>query len=876
MTSSLLQTKLHIPPSRPTLLPRARLVSRLDAAPGIVLALVSAPAGFGKTTLLSEWATRTPEARRRTAWVSLDSRDNDPTTFWSYVVAALQTVVPGAGEAGGVESLLNDLHTVDQQVWLVLDDYHVIASAAVHDEMAFLVEHLPPHVHVVLSTRADPPLPLARLRARQQLVELRASDLRFTAEEAAAYLRDSMGLVLDERAIAALDSRTEGWVAALQLAALSMQGRQDLSGFVAEFTGDDRYIVDYLAEEVLQRLPGDLRSFLLRTSILTRFNGALCDAVTQQPGGRAALESLDRQNLFVVPLDDSRRWYRYHHLFADVLRARLLDEEPDAVSGLHLRASEWHESSGDLAEAVHHAVAGQQWLRAADLIQRAVPELRRERREATLRHWLDALPEQLVLERPVLAISYVGSLMSIGQVEAVDRHLKAVEDWLDRPGGTDAALASTDPLVRTLPGTVAMYQAGRARLRGDVEGTVQHATRARDLAGEHDHLERGAAEALLGLAHWSRGDLRTATRHYVESLDRMARAGHVADSLGCTIALADLELAQGRLQNAVDAYRRGLAAAEQQPVAPRGTADMHTGLATLLLERNQLDEAAEHLRAAAALGEAGALAQNAYRWRLAMATTRQVQGDLLGAEELLVEAELVYDSDYSPDVRPVAAVRARLHLVQGRIEEALAWTRSRQLSAADEMSYLREYEHLTLARVLLHQARPDPQVDDLLGRLLTATEAGGRSGSVIDVLLLQARAAAARRDTTRALERLRRALELAEPQGYVRTVLDHGPAVVELLRLLAREPGSYVPHLLSAVGVVPAQRTGGPDRLSEREVEVLRLLASDLDGPGIARTLVVSVNTVRTHTKSIYAKLGVNSRLAAVHRAQDLGLLVRR
>ena len=879
MSSSLLKTKLHVPTPRPTLLPRARLVARLDASPGTVLSLVSAPAGFGKTTVLSEWATRTPEARRRTAWVSLDPRDNDPTTFWSYVVAAVQTVVPGAGDSGGIEALLNDLHAADQEVSLVLDDYHVIESAAVHEGMSFLVEHLPPHVHVTLSTRADPPLPLARMRARQQLLEVRAADLRFTPEEAAGYLRDSMGLALDEQDLAALDSRTEGWVAALQLAALSMQGRDDVSGFVAAFSGDDRYIVDYLAEEVLQRLPADLRAFLLRTSVLGRFDGALCDAVTQQRGGRAALEALDRQNLFVVPLDDSRRWYRYHHLFADVLRARLVDEEPDAVNGLHLRASEWHESYGDLADAVHHAVAGEHWPRAGDLVQRAVPDLRRARREATLRRWLEALPESRVMERPALAISYVGSLMSVGEVAGVDRHLEAVEAWLARPGNADDALASADPLLRTLPGTVAMYRAGRARLRGDVAGTIEHATRAWQLAGEQDHLERGAAAALLGLAHWSSGDVRSATGYYVESVECMARAGHVADLLGCTIAVADLELTQGRLRNAVEAFRRGLAAAQEQSVPPRGTADMHTGVATLLLERNEVDAAVDHLRAAAALGEAGALAQNAYRWRLAMATVAQLQGDLAGALDLLDEAERVYETDYSPDVRPIAAVRARLHLAQGRVGEALAWVRSRQLTAEDAPAYLREYEHLTLARVLLHDAQAGGrgQVEQLLDRLLAAAGEGGRDGSVIDVLLLQARAAHARRDTARAVERLRSALELAEPQGYVRTVLDHGPAVVELLRLLTREPGAYVPHLLQAVGVVPAQPTGqtGPDRLSEREVEVLRLLASDLDGPGIARTLVVSVNTVRTHTKSIYAKLGVSSRRAAVHRAQDLGLLVR-
>ena len=594
--------------------------------------------------------------------------------------------------------------------------------------------------------------------------------------------------------------------------------------------------------------------------------------------GKAALEALDRQNLFVVALDDQRRWYRYHHLFADVLRARLVDEEPALVPQLHLRASEWHVAHGDLAEAVHHAVAGEHWQRAADLIERAVPGLRRARHEATVRGWIAALPAHVVRSRPLLGISYVGSLMSCGELEGVEARLQDVERWLAEADGATAL--AQDPLLRTLPGTVAMYRAGQARLLGDVDGTIRHARRARELAGDDDHLERGAAAALLGLAHWSTGDVGTAAARYVESVEAMARAGHVADLLGCTIALGDLELARGRLTAAFAAFRRALDAAQREPAVPRGTADAHTGVAALLLERDEVDAAVAHLQTSAALGDAAALPQNAYRWRLAMATVREREGDVGGALELLDEAERVYDTDYSPDVRPVAAVRARVQLAHGGVAEASAWVRTRGLSVDDEVSYLREYEHLTLARVLLHdhpRAAPvDPGLPRLLERLMVAAEQGGRQGSVLDLLLLQARVACAQGDTQTGLERLRRALALAEPEGYVRAVADHGPAVAELLSR-QRSAGPYVARLLAATGAVqdqvPAQP--GPDRLSGREMEVLRLLASDLDGPAIARTLFVSVNTVRTHTKSIYSKLGVNTRRAAVHRAQDLGLTVR-
>ena len=890
----LLQSKLHVPPLRRTLLPRPRLSSQLDGSLDAALTLVSAPAGFGKTTLLSEWSSRSPLSGRSTAWVSLDERDNDPASFWAYVVAALQTVAPDLGAAAmpllqspqapahaGLEQLLNDLQAHGQDLQLVLDDYHVIHDTTVHEGLALLLDHLPAHVHVILGTRVDPPLQLARLRARGQLVEVRAADLRFTSQEAADYLQGPMGLSLTEQDVAALDGRTEGWAAALQLAALSMQGRRDVSGFLAGFSGDDRFVVDYLAEEVLQRLPEHVRRFLLRTSVLSRMNGALCDAVTAEDGGRAALEALDRQNMFVVPLDDQRRWYRYHHLFADVLRARLLDEEPELVPPLHLRASEWYAAQGDLVEAVHHAVTGEHWERAADLVERAVPALRRDRREATMRRWLEALPEHLVRARPVLGISYVGSLMSTGELAGVEAHLQEVERWLEGPGAGAPADVGTDPLLRTLPGTVAMYRAGQARLLGDVEGTIAHAQRALDLAGEQDHLERGAATALLGLAHWTTGDVETAARSYLASIDAMQRAGHVADLLGCTIALADLEVVRGRPAAALAAYRRALAAAQQLPAVPRGTADMHTGLATLLLERDEVDAAAEHLRAGAELGEHAALAQDAYRRRLTLAAVRQVEGDLAGALDLLDEAERVYDTDYSPDVRPVAAVRARLHLALGRTEDALAWARARGLAVDDEMSYLREYEHLTLARILLREqaatARPAPGLDLLLDRLLAAAEESGRTGSVIDALLLQVRAAHARHEPAAAAERLGRALVLAEPHGHVRTFVDHGPVVAELLRSLVQHAavGAYARRLLDAAPASTPARHGPQEGLSERESEVLRLLASDLDGPGIARSLVVSVHTVRSHTKSIYAKLGVSSRREAVRRAQDLGLLAR-
>jgi LuxR family maltose regulon positive regulatory protein len=903
MAGPLLETKLHVPRGRRGLVPRPRLVGRLGRAGESALTLVSAPAGFGKTTLLTEWLAAAPAEGLPLAWLSLDPRDNDPASFWTYLVAALQTAEPGvgAGALAQLESaqapmdtvlatLINDLHALPAEVVLVLDDYHVIDAREIHDQMAFLLEHLPPQLHLVIATRADPALPLARLRGRGELAEIRASDLRFTPEESAEYLTGTMGLTLTARDVATLEGRTEGWIAALQLAALSMQGRDDVAGFIAGFGGDDRYVVDYLVEEVLHRQPEDVRRFLLRTSILSRVTGSLCDAVTGQDGGAAMLTALERSNLFLVPLDDHRRWYRYHHLFADVLHARLLDEQPDDVPELHRRASDWYERAGERSEAIHHALAGDDVERAADLLELALPALRQGRREATLRRWLEALPDELLRVRPELSLAHAGTLLMYGELDGVETRLRAAERWVAaRPdaGEAPAAAAAEDPLTRTIRGQIAVYRAAQARMRGDVAGTMTHARRVLDLVGDDAPLERGAAAGLLGLASWTTGDLEPAHRWWAEAVANLERAGHYADMLGCTIALADIRIAQGRLHEALVSYEQGLRVATAQgPPVLRGAADMHVGMGGVLVELGELDAARWHLLTSKELGEQAGLPQNRHRWRVAMARLREAEGDLDGAVELLDEAERVYTPDMFPDVRPVPALRARVRLARGELGAALGWARERRLSVDDDLSYLRELEHLTLARVLLarHAAEGDEHslraATGLLERLLHAADAGGRTGSIIEILVLQARAGQARGDIPAAVTSLRRAVTLAEPEGQVRVFADEGPSLVALLRAVEKDgtARTYVRRLLAGMSTTadaaPAQR-GLVDPLSDRELGVLRLLATELSGPDIARELIVSLNTVRTHTKNIYAKLGVNSRRAAVRRAEELGLLRR-
>jgi LuxR family maltose regulon positive regulatory protein len=916
-SAPLLTTKFYIPRSRRDLVPRPRLIERLDRGTASRLTLVSAPAGFGKTTLLTEWLAARPAApagQRLVAWLSLDRADNDPASFWTYVIAALRTVAAGVGESAlallhapqpppietVLTALLNDLGAAADDIVLVLDDYHVIDAGDVQDEMAFLLDHLPPWLHVVIASRADPALPLPRWRARGELAEIRAAELRFTPDEAAAYLNEMMGLRLTAPDVAALEARTEGWIAALQLAALSMQGRDDVAGFIAGFAGDDRYVVDYLAEEVLQRQPDRVQAFLLQTSILGRLSGPLCDAVTGQGGGKAMLETLDRGNLFLVPLDDRRRWYRYHHLFADVLQARLLDERPGEVSGLHRRASAWFQRSGEQSAAIGHALAAQDFGQAADLIERALPVLRKTRQEAVVQSWLKALPDEVIRVRPMLSFAAAGALLNAGDLEGVEARLRDAERWLGEAAATGKG--SSDPPAemvvadeaefRRLPGAIELYRSALALARGDLPATVRYARRTLDRALADDHGVRAGASGFLGLAFWTSGDLEAGHSAWAECAAGLRRSGQIADTFGCAIGMADIRLVQGRLGEAMRTYEQALRrASEQDGPVLRGTADMYVGMSEVHRERDDLPAATQQLLRSQELGEHIGLPQNRYRWRVAMARIRQSQGDLDGAVDLLDEAERVYVGDFFPNARPVPALRARAWIAQGRLGEALGWAREQGLSADDDLSYLREFEHITLARVLLARysdGRAEHFIDEatrLLERLLRAAEAGGRTGRVIEILVLRALAHQVRSDIPAALACLERALTLAEPQRYVRVFIDEGAPMASLLRAAANQGATrnYAGLLLTSVSET---RPDSPvrqapvgqaliDPLSERELEVLRLLGTDLDGPAIARELTVSLSTVRTHTKHIYAKLAVTSRRAAVRRAAELDLLPR-
>jgi LuxR family maltose regulon positive regulatory protein len=920
---AILSTKLRAPPPRRELVPRHRLTDRFWVAPASMprLVLVCAPAGFGKTTLISQWLGGDGPRAGRVAWLSLDPDDDDLRRFLTHVVAALQSCAPQVGEAAlalmetdrslPIEpilvSLVNDLDQLAGTTVLALDDYQVIEAPAVHEAVTFLLDHLPLRATLAIATRADPPLPLARLRSRGELIELRAADLRFSPDEAAIFLNQVMGLDLSPAHVTALEKRTEGWAAGLQLAALSMRGQDDAGRFVDAFTGTNRFVLDYLIEEVLRGQPDDVRAFLLDTSVLGQLTGPLCDALTGRADGAAMLEALERGNLFVVPLDDQRHWYRYHHLFADAVHARLRARHPARVAELHRAASRWHTEHGALADAVAHAIAAGDGERAAYLVELALADLRRHRQDRTLRAWLRALPADVVEGRPLLAAFLAWTRLSVGDLDGLDAWLDRTENLLAQTppaqttpdadfAGTAGRMAQTrarEEELRTLPATMALYRAAAAQARGDTAGTVTHARRALTLAGPQDHLARGGATGFLGLAAWAAGDLVTAVDTFTEAVSSLHAAGNIADELGGTVVLAEIWLARGQPTQARRLFERALATAARHPGAVLSTSgDLQVGLANILREQGDLDAAQAHLETAKALGEAASLLENRHRWFVAMAGLLQARGDLDGAVEMLERAEPLYLRGFFPDVHPIPAAMARIRIAQGRLAEAWDWAR---VHGEDPPSYLAEFNQLTLARLLIAEQRlqgaaghtsDGSEVFGLLDRILHVAAGSGRGASVVEAHLLRGLAHQVRGDLDAALVDLGEALTQGVPAGYARLFLDEGRPMVELLRAMPEQlaAAEHAARLLPAAqgdrAAVPA--AGGDDRrlfsddqrlFSDRELEVLRLLATDLTGPEIARRLFVSVNTVRTHTKHIFTKLDVNTRRAAVRRGTELDLL---
>jgi LuxR family maltose regulon positive regulatory protein len=797
-------------------------------------------------------------------------------------------------------TLLNEIAAVEAEIVLILDDYHAIETQAIHRGIGFLLGHLPPQMHLIIASRADPPLSLARLRSHGELTELRVSDLRFTPEEAAAFLNQVMGLEISAADVAALEKRTEGWIAGLQLAALSLQGRENISDFVAAFSGDDRYIVDYLMEEVLQRQSDRVRHFLLQTAILERLSGDLCDAVTDQRDGQEMLEALERGNLFIIPLDNKRQWYRYHHLFADVLLAHARTEWPERLPSLHGRASEWYEQNELFSDAIRHALAAQDFERAADLIEPMWPTLRNRQQEATVLSWMKVLPDSLIRARPILSVAYALVLLNAGQLEGIETYLQDAERELAQlaqavPGSPAAQqIAMNEAQYRSLPASIANTRAFRAQAMGDFASTITCAQQAMTLLPPDEGYERGTTAAFLGLAYWSSGDVAAAYHSFAEGLRIFQKLGGTQIVVAATLILANMGLAQGWLRATVETCEQTLHLTTQQsgPIL-QGTAELYLALSEIRFEQGDLAAASQLLQRGESLHEQVSISGADYLWWLVKAQLTAAQGNLDVAFDQLHKAAQSHRQSPVPNVRPAEALKVRWWLRQGRLAEALDWVRECGLSVDDEPSYLREYEHLTLARVAIAQYKHNGTgevihpVIDLLNRLLAAAEAQERTGSKIKILVVLALAREAQGDVEAAISFLERALNLAEPEGYVRIFAEHGTPMVRLLReaMTRGITSTYTTRLLTASETwgqqpkAPSPLSHSPspqpliDPLSQRELEVLRLLTTELTGPEIARELVVALSTVRTHTKRIYSKLNVTNRRAAVKRAAELELI---
>ena len=952
MIATLLATKLYVPPLRGERVARPRLTGRLRLGRDRKLTLLSAPAGFGKTTLLSEWiraeggmASGSPEGCSAFAWLSIDAEDNDPVRFWTYFVAALRTIpflrVAGLGATTAetlhsidsapvmasppwevlLSVLVNEVAEVGRPFVLVLDDFHLITEPQIHSGLTFLLENLPPAdqgMHLVVAGRADPPWPLARMRARGQVAEVRAADLRFTLEETASFFNDVAGLGLSPEDVLALDGRTEGWIAGLQMAALSMKGRQgkeaqcDLSSFVAALSGSHRYVLDYLVEEVLDQQPPDVTEFLLKTSVLERLTAPLCDAVWEPPAGaekragdasQRMLERLEAANLFLLPLDDERRWYRYHPLFADLLRRRLAQRiGPGGVTALHLTASGWFEQTNLTIEAVSHALASGDAERLAHLVERNALAALFQGQRATAVRWLEALSENMVRSRPWLCLAYAWVMASSGQWDMVESLLASAERssrlWeIERCGGRPEGGAqprSRDPEARRLAGHFLTLQAYVTGIKGDVDTARELARSALECVPAEDRSIRSFAATLLGSTLRLSGDLAGASRIWSEALAESRLCGDAQSAIVLLGSLASLQVEQAQLHRAAETSRQVLDLAREQ--SGRGAwlypllGTTHSRLSMIHLEWNDVPAALSHAREGLRLSELWGHLEALATGQMVLAWALQAAGDAAGALTAIRKAGELADRLSAWYRARAEGERARICLAQGNLDAAARWAAECDLDQ-DRIAFDRMREYLLLARVLVLTGRADKALD-LLSRLLETAEATGSVKDVVETLVVKALALQAQRDVESSLSALERALAVTEPEGHIRTYTGEGEALETLLRRAAARGFSpaYVNRLLEAFPAQVAEReAAGPpaghqatpgfvpfplvEPLSERELEVLRLLDTSLSVPEIADRLVVSPSTVRSHVKSVYGKLGAHNRLQALEYARELKLL---
>ena len=857
MATPILATKLFVPPHRPGVVRRPRLIERLHEGLRGKLTLVSAPAGFGKTTLVGEWVAG---CGLPAAWLSLDDGDNDPTRFLVHLIAALKRIAASVGDGASsalqgpqpppmtsiLTALLNEVATIPSDFVLVLDDYHLVDARPVDDALAFLVEHLPPQMHLVVATREDPALPLARLRALGQLTEVRVTDLRFTRREAEGFLNQVMRLDLSAENVAALEARTEGWIAGLQLAAISMRGRRDAAGFIESFTGSHHFVLDYLTEEVLRHQSEGVQAFLLRTSILERMCGPLCDAVLLDPSvvGQETLEQLERANLFIVPLDDERHWYRYHHLFGDLLRRRLRGSD---VAELHRRASQWYEDHGLEIDAFHHAAAANDVGRAERLIDGNGMPLHFRGAVAPVLNWLRSQPSAVLDAWPSLWTAYASVLLVTGQISAGEQALDAAE----------AALRGAEPddRARDLVGRVAAIRATVAVNRHQVETMIAQSRRALEYLHPDNLAFRTSTAWKLGYAYHLQGDRAEASRAYAEVVSIGQASGNTIFTVMAIIGLGTLQEMENQLPQAAATYRRALEIAGEPPLPH--VCEAHRGLARVCYEWNDLDAAQRHADQCMRLARQIESTDRVVACAVVLARLRLARGDVAGAEAALAEAaRLARQHGFANQAPEVAAAQVLTLLRRGGV------------AAADRLAQAHD---LPMSRARVHLARGDAAAAlAALGPWRQQVEARGPEDERLRVMVLQAVAHHEHGEAEVAVQLLGDALALAEPGGFVRTFVDEG---VPMARLLSEAAAlgigpNYAGRLLAAFDAQPIV-----EPLSRRELEVLRLVAQGLSNHQICERLFLALDTVKGHNRKIFDKLRVRRRTEAVARAHELGLL---
>lgn len=905
LTASLLTTKLYIPPPRPNLVPRPRLIQQLDTGlrVGHRLTLVSAPPGFGKTTLVTEWVCNSP---REVAWISLDEGDNDPVQFLNYLIAALQQVEGSIGQTarqilqstafasanvpptlGLITSLVNDVAATVTALILVLDDYHLITSSAVQQILVFLLEHQPPRMHLVLSTRQDPPLPLHRLRARNQVTEIRERDLRFTMEEAAAFLNQTMGLTLSAQAVKVLESRAEGWVTGLQLAALALQEGQDVAraeSFIAAFTGDNRYVMDYLVAEVLQRQPEAIRTFLRQTAILDRLAAPLCNAVTVREDSQALLEQLDEANLFLTALDHRREWYRYHRLFAGCLRATL--DQEDQIR-LHQRAARWFESQGFVNQAIQHTLAhaglAGDWDDAERLIGQVVEETIHQGGVLTVRNWLEALPDELVRTNAELATFLGWGLALTGELERAEQYVAGAERLFQQQETPGPGLGQ----LLALRSFIAVF-------------AHQDYELARDLGAQALQVLDEAQVRWRVITLWAVAESQERTDNITAAIATLREAQRLGRTRSDQVFAVTVDLSLASALHMHGQRREAVAVCQEaiewytddtgriSPVAGL----LFSRLGQLCYEANQLDRSREYLDRGLAFSEqftVGGMLMFTHGFAV---HTLYVQGEVDTALEILHKARHQVHQSGLVDVDWYPALEADIRMRQGDLPAVLRWAEMLDLSPDDALHYLHVERYLIYGRLLLVQGHLS-DAQRLLARLERFTQERGFYRWLITTHLLQALVAARARDRTGVRELLSHALELAAPQDYYRAFLDEGEELLRLLPDVRHAAPDFVDQILDFAygagaltgtlgeGLVATQKMALPEmaapplveQLSEREMEVLHLIAAGLSNREIAQELVIAVGTVKRHINNIYGKLGVHSRTQAIARARDLGLL---